>query len=428
MFVPRGHARPARGKPARPACPVSMWPVRHRQLVLFGWPRDLKAGRALGFPAPRDPVLAAWLDELVGTHAAHHGWSKTSTGRTRQVIRVLLGLQDTPGAPIKATDIIELRHLHLPADAAMTVLASVGMLDDDRTPAIDGWFGKQIAGLPEPMIAELRLWYEVMRFGSQVPPRFRPKAEITIRTRIRWALPALQTWAEAGHLSLREISRAQVREILPPSGTPRATMGTALRSIFLILKGRKVIFTNPISGIRTGRPETREPLPVAVAALRDALHSGDPEQAALAALVAFCGLRGSELRDLMLTDARDGRLHVGDRVILLAAPVRERLSAYLTYRNRRWPNSANAHLFINIRSATHTRGVHRLWVNRRLGMAVQAIREDRILHEAQASGGDIRRLCDLFGLSVAGAARYTATVDHPSLAAHPHTSRPQPGP
>jgi hypothetical protein len=44
-------------------------------------------------------------------------------------------------------------------------------------------------------------------------------------------------------------------------------------------------------------------------------------------------------------------------------------------------------------------------------MAAQAIREDRILYEARASGGDIRRICDLFGLSVAGAMRHTTTAD-----------------
>jgi len=39
------------------------------------------------------------------------------------------------------------------------------------------------------------------------------------------------------------------------------------------------------------------------------------------------------------------------------------------------------------------------------------IRQDRILDEAHATGGDVRALCDLFGLSIAGAYRYTAAVD-----------------
>jgi hypothetical protein len=55
------------------------------------------------------------------------------------------------------------------------------------------------------------------------------------------------------------------------------------------------------------------------------------------------------------------------------------------------------------------------WITQRLGIAARAVREDRILHEAQATGGDVRRLIDLFGLSVEGAQRYTATVDHPAI-------------
>ena len=55
------------------------------------------------------------------------------------------------------------------------------------------------------------------------------------------------------------------------------------------------------------------------------------------------------------------------------------------------------------------------WITKRLGISAQAIREDRILHEAHATRGDVRRLIDLFGLSVEGAQRYTATVDHPAI-------------
>ena len=56
------------------------------------------------------------------------------------------------------------------------------------------------------------------------------------------------------------------------------------------------------------------------------------------------------------------------------------------------------------------------WITTRLGISAQAIREDQILHEVHATGGDVDRLCDLFGLSISGAERYTATVDHPIIA------------
>ena len=32
-----------------------------------------------------------------------------------------------------------------------------------------------------------------------------------------------------------------------------------------------------------------------------------------------------------------------------------------------------------------------------------------------ATGGDVRRICDLFGLSIAGANRYASVLNHPDL-------------
>ncbi|MEC3978885.1 hypothetical protein [Amycolatopsis sp. H20-H5] len=50
-----------------------------------------------------------------------------------------------------------------------------------------------------------------------------------------------------------------------------------------------------------------------------------------------------------------------------------------------------------------------------MGTAARDIRTNRILDEVRATGGDVRRICDLFGLSVKAAARYTAILDHPGL-------------
>jgi hypothetical protein len=44
-------------------------------------------------------------------------------------------------------------------------------------------------------------------------------------------------------------------------------------------------------------------------------------------------------------------------------------------------------------------------------MSCQQIRLDRIFYEARATGGDLRVLADLFGLSIGSAARYTSIVD-----------------
>lgn len=148
---------------------------------------------------------------------------------------------------------------------------------------------------------------------------------------------------------------------------------------------------------------------------RRALNSADATTAALAALLAFHGVRPGQLRRLLLTDLRGGRLHLDDRVIPLAAPARDRLTAYLDYRSRRWPRTANPHLFIHHRTGNLTVPAGPRWLGLKLGMPAKFIRDDRILDEAHATGGDARRLCDLFGIDVQTATRYTATVDHPGL-------------
>lgn len=392
-------------------------PVEHRQLVLFNMGRRLDFSRHL-LPKPRDSQLAAALEAFQRDYARQHRWLRQYSSDVRSGINILLGLQDTVGAPITTTDAAVLSQLRLPVRAVCEVLAAAGMLEDDRTPAVDLWFARQVTGLPDAMVDELSVWFQVMLHGSRTTPRRRPRTESGTRGELMWALPTLRAWAAAGHLSLREISRNDIVAALP-SGVARTTTGTALRSILGLLKARKIIFVNPIAGVRTWVPNTNAPLPLDPAKIRDALISPDPARAAIAALVAFHGLRTGELVSLKLTDVRDGRLHFTGRTVLLAEPASERLRRYIEHRNRRWPTTINTHLFIHFRTAARTEPVGGRWVKLVIDIpgGVQAVREDRILHEAHATGGDTRRLCDLFGLSINGATRYAATVDHPDLIA-----------
>ncbi len=155
------------------------------------------------------------------------------------------------------------------------------------------------------------------------------------------------------------------------------------------------------------------PDPVDLHRLRDNLNSDDPTTAALTALLAFHAVRPWQLRAMLLTDLHDGRLHIGEQVIVLAEPAMQRLAGYLDYRARTWPTTINPHLFIHRRSWMHDRPVTPWWLHHQLGMSGQLIRQDRILDEAHATSGDLRMLCELFDLSATGAMRYTATVNSP---------------
>lgn len=112
------------------------------------------------------------------------------------------------------------------------------------------------------------------------------------------------------------------------------------------------------------------------------------------------------LRALQLTDVRDGRLHIENRSVVLAGPVRDRLATCLEERGRRWPGTANPQLFVSHYAAVRIGPVSSVWITGTNRGPVRAIREDRILNEAIATGGDVRRISDLFGLTVAGARRY----------------------
>jgi hypothetical protein len=384
-------------------------PVTHQQLVLLELPLDLTIGLRHGFPPP-DLDLAAALGQFVRDYAVRYAWTRSKTERVTRAIRILLATQDTPGAPIRRSDVALLSRIKHSAAVVGEVLAAAGMLQEDREPAIVRWFALQTADLPTAMRHELGVWFGVMRAGSTTPPRQRPRADSTITNKLRSALPALRGWART-HPSLRAIGRDDVLAALPPSGSPRSLMLQGLRSIFRVLKGRKLVFVNPTARISAPTPNRQPPPPVDLDALRHALDSDNPATAVLTALLAFHAVRIWQLTQIRLGDLRDGRLHLGDRTVLLAEPVRQRLTAYLDFRQRTWPTSVNPYLFVHVRNADTDRHVTPWWIRRQLSIPGQRIRQDRILDEAHATGGDIRALCDLFGLSIAGAYRYTMTID-----------------
>jgi hypothetical protein len=199
---------------------------------------------------------------------------------------------------------------------------------------------------------------------------------------------------------------------LPAKTTHRHFAENGLKSLFKNLKGRRLVFTNPMRGLDVTPVATNIPLPLDTALIRAELNNANPAVALAVALIAFHGLTGKQVRELQLTDIVDGRLRLAGREIPLAAPVPTRLAAWLDYRNTTWPNSANPHLLINRRTAPRlVSGGHAFpWKNSAL--RPQVLREDRILHEIHGTGGDVRRICDLFCLSVEGATRYLKTVEH----------------
>ncbi|MES4907820.1 MULTISPECIES: hypothetical protein [unclassified Streptomyces] len=146
--------------------------MKHRQLVLSPpHGRDLRRGQQHGFPEADAPEAAAALQAAADDYARRHGLEYFTAQGLDRSLRILLALQDTPGAPFQASDVLLLRDLHLPARPLLKLLSQIDMLDDDRIPPVVPWFRELTADFPEQMAAELKTWFELMLAGSTTAPR-----------------------------------------------------------------------------------------------------------------------------------------------------------------------------------------------------------------------------------------------------------------
>jgi hypothetical protein len=408
-------------RPARQA-PAGFRPLEWRQLALFEMKPDPEVVRAHSLVADSD--LIRYCRHIVAEHADRHGWSKRQRNDVIRSLRLLQVLQPTPGAKINATDVLQLPGYGGNVNSTLDVLATAGLLNDDRPSHLQRYFAAKAGQLPEPMKTQLNIWLDVMLNGSRQTPRRHPRDPQTARIHILGITPIIQTWADEGHQSLAEITPGQVRAALPERGSRRNWAEYGLRSLFTVLKARKLIFANPTRGLRLTPVTATVPLPLDPQAIRDALDSPDPAIALAVALVAFHALTAKQLAQLQLTDIVDGRLALDRRDIPLAGPVRVRLAAWLDHRARTWPASINPHLFLTRKSAPRLTPVGKQFPWKNTNLRPQSLREDRILQEIHATGGDVRRICDLFGITIETAMRYALTLAHPALE-HPHPRVPR---
>ncbi len=371
-----------------------------------------------------DSELTRLCAAIVDQHAERYGWSVRQRNDVTRSLRLLQTLRENPTAKIRASDVMQLPRYDGNIISTIDVLDEAGLLIEDRPSRVELYFAKRAAGLPPVMREHLELWLHVMLEGSELTPRQVPRDSQTVRVQILGLVTVVNTWVAAGYHSFAQVTRADIVNALaslPPGRRHAAEL--ACRSLFKTLKGQRLIFANPMRGMKHTPLARTTPLALDPAVIRAELNHPDPVVALAVALVAFHALSGKQLRAVRLTDIIDGRLTIGDRVIPLAAPVRTRLTAWLDHRNQRWPGCINPHLLVSRRTAPRLVPVGHSFPWRGITLRPQALREDRILHEIHATGGDIRRICDLFGLSVEGATRYLKTIEHPDLTVDGEPSR-----
>ncbi|WP_123918938.1 hypothetical protein [Georgenia muralis] len=404
--TPGGWGRPG---PAPDQLVLSEWV----QPVLVDVPPDpeLVRRRAL----IENSELTRYCAVIVREHAERFGWSKRQRNDVVRSLRLLQTLRESPTAKIRASDVLQLPRYDGNIISTLDVLDAAGLLIEDRPRPIETYFTTKTAALPPVMREQLEVWLKVMLDGATTAPRQRSRDPLTVRIRIRAIVPAVTAWAGAGHQSLAEITAAQVRAALPETGGQRVLMEQGLRSLFKLLKARKLIFANPMRGMKGNRANATVPMPLDTVLIREKLNSTNPAIALAVALVAFHALTAKQVSELLVTDIVDGRLTLDGRSIPLADPVRERLARWLDHRQARWPNSRNPHLLVHQRSAPRLLPAGRTFPWKQAGIRPQALREDRILAEVHATGGDARRISDLFGIGIETTNRYLDTLEHPDL-------------
>lgn len=360
--------------------------------------------------------LTRYCAGIVREHAERFGWSKRQRNDVVRSLRLLQTLRDSPTAKIRASDALQLPRWGGSIVSTIDVLDAAGLLIEDRPRPIEAYFASKTRDLPAVMREQLDIWFQIMRHGSATPPRRYPRHEQTIRTQLLGIAPLLHAWAETGITSLAQITTRMINDALPDDLTQRHWADRGLRSLFLILKARKLVFADPMRQLPFVNTRTTIPFPLDPAAVRAALNHPDPATALGVALVAFHALTNAQTRALQLTDIIDGRLTLPDgRVIPLAGPVRVRLTAWLDQRAERWPRTVNPHLFVTQHTAGRLSAPGHSFPWKKAGLNPQSLRTDRILTEIHATGGDARRLCDLFGIGIESAMRYAATLGHPAL-------------
>ena len=364
--------------------------------------------------------LLAEVEVLCRLAQSHErfGWWTRQTNQVRRSLKMIQLIRPPGSASIRASEVLRLRRYDRDTNIVSTldVLAAAGLLVDDRVPSIVRYFADKTAGLSQTMVDQLGVWLDIMRHGSTAPPRRKPRDDATTGIQLLGMAPILHAWADAGHDTLAQITPELLRASLPNDVVQRHWADLGFRSLFGILKARKLVFADPTRGLPHAPSGMSIPLPLDSAAVRAALNHPDPATALGVALVAFHGLTNGQTRGILLTDIVDGRLALPDgRVIPLAGPVRVRLTAWLDYRATKWPRTLNPHLCVTQQTAPRLNPPGRSFPWKKAGMNPQSLRTDRILQEIHATGGDVRRLCDLFGIGVESATRYAATFGHPAF-------------
>jgi hypothetical protein len=405
-MAPRTGTRPAQAAPRRPRRALS--------------PRAAWAQPGLPSPharpgrrPPASPPLAAAI-RVADRLAEARGWSGEIRRRVRQGLAIALDGHHEGQDVAWSRALPALRARHLCAGHVAEALRQAGLLDDDRRPAFDAWLDRKLDGVAGGIRRDAERWLRALKDGG---PRSRPRRIATVHSHLGKALPALLDWSARYH-HLREVTRDDIQDCVRGlHGSRRHNTLVALRSLFRFCLSAGAIFHDPARGIKVGRrPSATVLQPLGQDDLDDAVAAAaTPAARLIVALAGVHAARSSTICAMLLRDADpgSGRLLLAGRPRPLDDLTARLLRTWLQARRARWPRTAHPHLLINAQTALGTRPASRTWVNSALrghAATIEALRADRQLEEALATGADPLHLAATFGLDPGTAVRYASSA------------------
>jgi hypothetical protein len=382
--------------------------------MLDGMARSYRFGRfdLRRQAATENPTLRQAL-ALARRLAQTHGWSDTVLATLNRNLIMLLS-EHRAGEQIRYSDYADtLRARSAALRRTTDVLASLGVLLDDRMPTFSSWLQARLADLAPDIATDVEQWALALHGGRG---RMRARTEKSVTNYVTAVHPTLVAWSRE-HAHLREISRVQVLAVTANlRGRHRQAMLIALRCLFGWAKASGIVFTNPTTGIRVGRlpRPVLQPLPPEHLAL--SITAGTTLQAKVfIVLAAVHAARPGAVRTLQLSnvDLGNRRLCIAGRDRPLDNLTYRILRRWLDHRRRRWPHTANPHVLISVASALGTAPVSQPWVDRELrGLpaTLDRIRMDRHLEEALVHGPDPLHIAEVFDVDPSTAIHYASSA------------------
>lgn len=186
-----------------------------------------------------DPELGEYASGCIGDLAATRGWLAATLEDVRAGALLMIAVHGRDER-VRASTVAQLGERLLPVGPIREVLALLGLLDDDRADTLEVWIGSQLDGLPG-QTATRQLPGSGSRARAARGPGHGPMALCTptsvlspVPARVRRTLQ----YAAPGHDRRRASMGREGRSCA-------ASARSAVRSLFRVIKARRLVFPDP---------------------------------------------------------------------------------------------------------------------------------------------------------------------------------------